>query len=120
MTSFPSGPSRRAVLRGALALGSAAALSGCAFIDTEGDAAPIASGSTASLPPAAKAKVDGDLIYFNWADYLEPTIKTGFEKEYKVKIIETNFDSYPGLLAKLNSGNQYDFITPGSKEVALL
>ena len=55
MTSFPSGPSRRAVLRGALALGSAAALSGCAFIDTEGDAAPIASGSTASLPPAAKA-----------------------------------------------------------------
>jgi len=111
---------RRSVLRGALGVGATAALAGCGF--SSGDTASTsASGSaSASQSPAAKAKVDGDLVYFNWADYLDPTIHDGFQKEYGVKIIETNYDSYAGLLAKVNSGNQYDFITPGSKEVAQL
>jgi hypothetical protein len=41
----------------------------------------------------------------------------GFQKEYGVKIIETNFDSYESMLAKLGSGNQYDVIFPGAKFV---
>ena len=110
---------RRNVLRGALGVGATAALAGCGF---SGGSTSSASGGSASASqsPAAKAKVDGDLVYFNWADYLDPSVRAGFQKEYGVKIIETNYDSYAGLLAKLNSGNQYDFITPGSKEVSQL
>jgi spermidine/putrescine transport system substrate-binding protein len=70
--------------------------------------------------PAAKARIDGDLVYFNWADYLDPAVLKGFQKEYGVRIIETNFDSYEGMMAKLTSGNQYDVIFPGAKFVDLL
>jgi spermidine/putrescine transport system substrate-binding protein len=108
--------SRRGFLGGVLGLGATAALAGCGF--SSGSSSP--SGSTTSLAPAAKAKVDGDLVYFNWAEYLDKDVRTGFEKEYGVKIIESNYDSYPSMMAKLNSGNQYDIVFPGSKEIAQL
>jgi len=121
MTRRPDSPvSRRSVLRGALGVGATAALAGCGFSSGDSPSASASGSASASQSPAAKAKVDGDLVYFNWADYLEPSVRAGFQKEYGVKIIETNYDSYAGLLAKLNSGNQYDFITPGSKEVSEL
>jgi spermidine/putrescine transport system substrate-binding protein len=107
---------RRDFLRGALGLGATAALAGCGFAG--GDAASTtSSAAAASTAPAAKAAVDGDLVYFNWADYLDPEVMKGFQKEYDVKIIETNFDSYESMLAKLGSGNQYDVIFPGAKFV---
>jgi spermidine/putrescine transport system substrate-binding protein len=108
---------RRGFLGGALGLGAAAALTGCGF--SGGDSGTSASAS-ASAAPAAKAKIDGDLVYFNWAEYLDPDVLKGFQTEYGVKIIESNFDSYPAMMAKLNSGNQYDITFPGSKEVAQL
>lgn len=117
MTHFSSSAplGRRGFLGGALGLGAAAALTGCGF--SGGD---TPSSSATSQAPAAKAKVDGDLVYFNWAEYLDPDVMKGFEKEYGVKIIESNFDSYPAMMAKLSSGNQYDITFPGSKEVAQL
>jgi hypothetical protein len=36
-----------------------------------------------------KAKIDGDLVYFNWADYLDPSVFKGFKEEYGVDIIES-------------------------------
>jgi spermidine/putrescine transport system substrate-binding protein len=116
---FDPSISRRGLLGGALGLGATAALAGCGF-SGGGAAASGSAATSASLAPAAKAQIDGDLVYFNWADYIEPSIASGFKKEYGVKIIETNYDSYAGMMAKLNSGNQYDFVTPGSKEVAEL
>ena len=71
----------------------------------------------APLPKSAKAKIDGDLVYFNWADYLDPGVLKGFQKEYGVKIIESNFDSMEGMYAKINAGNQYDIIFPIAKWV---
>jgi spermidine/putrescine transport system substrate-binding protein len=120
MNSPYSGPSldRRDFLRGALGLSALAALSACGF--SGGDTTTTPSGTTSSLAPAATAKVDGDLVYFNWAEYIEPSVLKGFQKEYGVKIVESNFDSYPAMMAKLNSGNQYDIVFPGSKEVAQL
>lgn len=115
--SSTSSFSRRTLLGGALGVGAAATLSACGF--SGGDAAP--SGSAASsTAPAVKAQIDGDLVYFNWAEYLDPDVMKGFQKEYGVKIIESNYDSYPAMMAKLASGNQYDIVFPGSKEVAQL
>ena len=69
------------------------------------------------LPKSAKAKIDGDLVYFNWADYLDPSMFKGFQREYGVKIIQSNFDSMEGMYAKIQAGNQYDIVFPIAKWV---
>ena len=86
--------SRRGFLGGVLGLGATAALAGCGF---SGDTT-TPTGASSSLAPAAKAKVDGDLVYFNWAEYLDKDVRTGFEKEYGVKI-----DLFNGKLSGLVS-----------------
>ena len=100
---------RRDALRGA-ALGAAAlGLSGCGmnrFNPSEAEAEqPIS------------AKVDGDLYYFNYSEYMDPGLIKGFEKRYGVRVIESNFDSMQGMLAKLNAGNRYDLIFPTAEWV---
>ncbi|RYB95003.1 spermidine/putrescine ABC transporter substrate-binding protein [Nocardioides oleivorans] len=104
--------SRRGVLAGGLALG-ATTLPGCAYIR---DDVP----TRAPLPASARAKVDGDLVYFNWADYLAPSVVKGFQEEYGVKVIESNYDSMEGMYAKLAAGNQYDVVFPIAKWVVKL
>jgi spermidine/putrescine transport system substrate-binding protein len=103
--------SRRTLLRGGLALGATAATAGCVYIPT--DEPPVV-----SLPKSAKAKIDGDLVYFNWADYLDPGVLRRFQKEYGVKVIQSNYDSMEGMYAKINAGNQYDIVFPIAKWVA--
>jgi spermidine/putrescine transport system substrate-binding protein len=103
--------SRRTLLTGGVALGVTSGLSAaCAYIPTDQKIAT-------RLPKSAKAKIDGDLVYFNWADYLDPDVLKGFQKEYGVKIIESNFDSMEGMYAKINAGNQYDVVFPIAKWV---
>ena len=105
--------SRRGFLTGGLALGASLTLPGCAYIrdDAPTDVPP---------PPSAKAKIDGDLVYFNWADYLNPSVVKGFQEEYGVKVIESNYDSMEGMYAKLAAGNQYDIVFPIAKWVVKL
>ena len=97
----PAPVTRRTLLKGGLALGATAGLtrttSGCAYIRDDVPAA-------APLPKSAKAEIDGDLIYFNWADYLDPKVVKGFQREYGVKVIESNFDSMEGMYAKIAAG----------------
>lgn len=102
--------SRRSLL---VAGASAAALtpSGCAYMGSqprEVDATPV-------VP-----KVDGDLVYFNWADYVHPQVLRDFQREYDVKIIESNYDSMEGMQAKLAAGNNYDIIFPSAAWVKRL
>ena len=92
--------SRRGFLTGGLALGASLTLPGCAYIR---DDAP----TDARCRPRRRPKIDGDLVYFNWADYLAPSVVKGFQEEYGVKVIESNYDSMEGMYAKLAAGNQY-------------
>jgi spermidine/putrescine transport system substrate-binding protein len=55
---------------------------------------------------------DGDLQFFNWAQYMNPAIIKGFEKEYKVKVQQTYFSNMQGMLAKLRAGVKYDVTFP--------
>ena len=105
--------SRRGLLTAA---GASAALlgltPGCAYIDPPGPKA---------LPKKKiKPKIDGDLVYFNWADYVHPKVMKGFKEEYGVDIIESNFDSMEGMQAKLAAGNRYDVIFPSAQWVQKL
>ena len=71
--------------------------------------ATVGSSSVGSSEPPApsnypKAEIDGDLEYFNWSEYLNPDAITAFEKKYKVKVNQTNFDNMQSMMAKLNAG----------------
>ena len=94
----PAPVTRRSLLRGGLALGATAGLaraaSGCAYIPSETPA-------EVKLPKSAKAKIDGDLVYFNWADYLDPSVIKGFQRSTASRSIQSNFDSMEGMYAKI-------------------
>ena len=66
---------------------------------------------------ARRTKPDGDLLIFNWTDYMNPEVLERFEKQYRVKVRQANFDSMEGMLAKLRSGNRYDLVFPTSDYV---
>jgi spermidine/putrescine transport system substrate-binding protein len=68
------------------------------------------------VPP----KIDGDLLIFNWTEYMNPTVVKRFGKHYGVKVSVSNFDSMPAMMAKLRSGNRYDLIFPTADYVARL
>lgn len=72
----------------------------------------------ATIP--VEPKIDGDLVYFNWADYVEPSVFEGFQNEYGVKVIQSNFDSMESMQAKLAAGNRYDIIFPSAQWVQKL
>jgi spermidine/putrescine transport system substrate-binding protein len=98
--------SRRDMLRvsGGLALG--AALAGCGV---------GGSGNGGDTGREIEPRVDGDLVYFNWAQYLDPKLIKRFEREHGITVRESNFDSMEGMMAKLRSGNRYDLIFPSAE-----
>ena len=101
---------RRELLRGGAGLALGLGLAGCGVGNTE-------QASKEQTERVVQAKVDGDLVYFNWSEYLEPELIKAFEKRYGVKVRESNFDSMQGMMAKLRAGNRYDLIFPSSEWV---
>ena len=106
---------RREVLKrgagAAFGLTGLGALAGCGGSLSQNDS------SKEATQKVVQAKPDGDLVYFNWAEYLDPQIMKDFEKRYGVKVRESNFDSMQGMMSKLRAGNQYDLIFPSSEWV---
>jgi spermidine/putrescine transport system substrate-binding protein len=100
---------RRELLRGGAGLALGLGLAGCGVGN---EPAKVDKKQTEKL---VKAEPDGDLVYFNWSEYLEPKLFTKFEKQFGVKVRESNFDSMQGMMAKLRSGNRYDLIFPSSE-----
>jgi spermidine/putrescine transport system substrate-binding protein len=88
-----------------LVAGAGLALAGCGVGDS-------GSGSKEAVEKPIKRRVDGDLVYFNWSEYLDPELIKDFEKKYDVRVRQSNFDSMASMLAKLRAGNRYDVIFP--------
>jgi len=105
---------RRELLRGGAGMAVALGLAGCG-VGEEADKP-----KQQATPAALKPKPDGDLVYFNWSEYLDPKLFKEFEKRYGVKVRESNFDSMQGMMSKLRSGNRYDLIFPTAEWAARL
>ena len=115
--STPSDPSNDAVRidRGKLLKRSAGIALG-ASLYSFGDPLTVLAAQTS--PKALKP--DGDLAYFNWAQYINPKLLRGFEKEYGVKVKESNFTNMDNMLAKLRAGVKYDVAFPEAQTAAQL
>ena len=65
-----------------------------------------------------KPEVDGDLLLYNWAQYMDPALKKEFAEKYGVEVNEVNFDNLEAMVIKLRSGGaQYDLIWPTTEYV---
>jgi spermidine/putrescine transport system substrate-binding protein len=62
-------------------------------------------------------KVDGDLLIYNWAQYMDPALKKSFSERYGVEVQEVNYDNLEAMVVKLRSGAQYDLIWPSTEYV---
>ncbi len=60
----------------------------------------------------AKPKIDGDILIYNWAQYMDPALKKSFSERYGVEVNEVNFDNLEAMVTKLRAGGQYDIIWP--------
>lgn len=92
---------------GVLALG--AGLSACGVGNGAGTVAESA--TETKIEP----KIDGDLAYFNYAQYVDPALVKKFEKKHGVQVRESYYDSMPAMMAKLGSGNRYDLVFPSAE-----
>ncbi|MFJ9813175.1 spermidine/putrescine ABC transporter substrate-binding protein [Streptomyces sp. NPDC101158] len=107
----PEAPSlsRRSLLRAGTGAVLGWTAAGCGFSTASDEA-----GRAAAEAPI-DVEVDGDLVYFNWADFVDPAVFADFSKEYGVKVVQSNYDSMEGMAAKLNAGNRYDIVFPTAK-----
>jgi len=60
----------------------------------------------------AEPKIDGDILIYNWAQYMDPDIKKRFSEKYGVEVNEVNFDNLEAMVTKLRAGGRYDVIWP--------
>jgi spermidine/putrescine transport system substrate-binding protein len=61
---------------------------------------------------SVKPGIDGDLLLYNWSQYMDPNLKKGFAEKYGVEVNEINFDNLEAMVTKLRAGGQYDLIWP--------
>ena len=94
--------------RGLLLGGAGLALAGCGVGDSSG-------GSKEETEKPIAKKIDGDLVYFNYSEYVDPKLVKEFEKHYGVKVRESYFDSMSAMMAKLRAGIAYDLIFPSAE-----
>jgi len=81
----------------------------------------------ATQPPAGdelqvdRSRLSRELRFFNWTDYIDPSILEDFEKEYGVKVIVDLFDANEDMLAKVRAGRSgYDIVTPSDYAVEIM
>jgi spermidine/putrescine transport system substrate-binding protein len=104
---------RRNLLKGGAGLALGAGLAGCGVGN-------IDRGSRAETEKPIRKRIDGDLVYFNYSEYVDPALVKGFEKLYGVRVRESYFDSMAAMMAKLRAGIRYDVIFPSAEYVQRL
>lgn len=101
---------RRRFLTQSTAAALGLAVAGCAT------SSPSASPSSKPV----KAKVDGDLYFFNWSSYISPKLIKGFEKQYGITVHQVYFATEDEAIAKVAAKQPYDVAIIDSTQVPRL
>jgi spermidine/putrescine-binding protein len=80
--------------------------------------ADIAAGGAADC---AVDEIDGDLLLYNWSDYMDPDLIEKFEATYDVTVIEDFYDSNEAMQPIISAGRSgYDVIVPSDYMVSIM
>jgi spermidine/putrescine-binding protein len=107
-----------------LLLAGAVALAGCGrevgddgAVDTE----TATEESEATAVDCEPGEVDGDLLLYNWSEYMDPDLLTAFGDEFGVSVSEDTYTSNEALLAQIRAGGaDYDVIIPSDYMVEIM
>ncbi len=70
-------------------------------------------GDSGAAASCAVGETDGDLSFYNWADYIDEESIPRFEEEYGIKVEYTMYESNEQMLAQVDAGAaNYDLIVP--------
>lgn len=96
---------------------------------TETTDAP-ATGTQAAADACAPGQTDGDLNLYNWTEYIpigvlaeDAEVKdlvAGFEDEFGVSVVLTEYDSNESMLAQIDAGVGYDVVVPSDYMVSIM
>jgi len=121
--------SRRELLRRVTLLGmSSFALANLTTACTRSQPTPTPASTEASPRVGAaipdyvdRSKLDRELNFYNWSEYIDPDILTEFQETYGVKVTMDTYASNEDLLAKLQGGaTGYDVIVPSDYMVSIM
>lgn len=66
-------------------------------------------------------EVDGDLLFYNWSEYMNPDLIDRFEETYGVSVTEDFYTSNEALLAQIRAGGaDFDVIVPSDSVVEIM
>lgn len=88
-----------------------------------GAAAPAATSAPAGEAAGAvdRSQLSEELYFYNWSDYIDPSLLEDFEAEYGVRVILDTYDSNEDMIAKVRAGNSgYDIVVPSDYAVSIL
>lgn len=78
-------------------------------------------GATVSAADCEAGETDGDLSFYNWAEYIDPDLITAFEAEAGIAVEYTEYESNEEMLAQIDAGAAvYDLIVPSDYMVATM
>ncbi|MFA9445009.1 PotD/PotF family extracellular solute-binding protein [Egicoccus sp. AB-alg6-2] len=87
----------------------------------EGTETAAGDGGDAEAVACEIDEVDGDLLLYNWSEYMDPDLLAAFGEEYGVSATEDTFTSNEALLAQIRAGGaEYDVIVPSDYMVAIM
>ena len=70
-------------------------------------------GEAVGIDACAPGETDGDLNFYNWAEYIDPDLITAFEAETGISVEYTEYESNEGMLAQVEAGAApYDLVVP--------
>ncbi|MDY3918627.1 MAG: ABC transporter substrate-binding protein [Candidatus Limivivens sp.] len=91
---------------------SASVLTGCGSSPEKETTAPVSS-EKESATTASAQKAGGEVVVFNWGEYLDPDVLDMFEEETGIKVIYEEFETNEIMYPKVESGAiTYDVICP--------
>lgn len=92
----------------------------CSTDDSE-DGGGEGGGEGAAAAECEPGDTDGDLVLYNWSEYIDPELITKFEEQYGVSVTEDFFPSNEDMLAKVSSGaSGYDVVVPSDYMVGIM
>ncbi len=93
--------------------------------DGAASAATQAAASDAAPAPAAVqcevGEVDGELVLYNWTEYIDPELITKFKDEFGVDVVEDFYPSNEEMLARVQGGSSgFDVVVPSDYMVGVM